>query len=109
MNSDRAHSKSFTVVFYGQQIFYRKTAQFCATRCEFRMAEIPSVSNGAQADENERKDAVLNPESLVLPLHHEATRNKIKGRVAHCKSSAVASAMLDQAAIFASRGISAPS
>src|SRR5439155_9240375 len=33
------------------------------------------------------------PESLVLPLHHEAMNEKIKARIAHCKSSAVAFAM----------------
>jgi hypothetical protein len=34
------------------------------------------------------------PESLVLPLHHEAMSEKIKARIAHCKSSAVALVML---------------
>jgi hypothetical protein len=33
-------------------------------------------------------------ESLVLPLHHEATSEKIKARIAHRKSSAVALVML---------------
>jgi hypothetical protein len=30
------------------------------------------------------------PESLVLPLHHEATSEKIKTDIPRCKSSAVA-------------------
>jgi hypothetical protein len=30
------------------------------------------------------------PESLVLPLHHEATREKIKTDISRCKSSAAA-------------------
>ena len=30
------------------------------------------------------------PESLVLPLHHEATREKIKTDTCRCKSSAIA-------------------
>src|SRR5438128_12060190 len=30
------------------------------------------------------------PESLVLPLHHEATSEKIKADLPHCKLSAVA-------------------
>ncbi len=33
------------------------------------------------------------PESPVLPLQHEATSEKIKARIAHCKSTAVAFAM----------------
>ncbi len=49
------------------------------------------------------------PESLVLPLHHEAMSEKIKARIAHCKSRAVAFVLIYETAIFASSRISAPS
>jgi hypothetical protein len=57
----------FTVVFYGLKLFLRKTAQFCATRCESEMAEAPSVRNSAQASENVRKNSFLNYKSATLP------------------------------------------
>src|SRR5262245_60350763 len=44
-----------------------KTAQFYATRCESRMTELPSVSNGVQRSENPRKNSFLNYKSAVLP------------------------------------------
>jgi hypothetical protein len=56
----------FTVVFYGAGSFLCKTAQFCATRRESEMAETPSIRNGAQARENERKNSFLNYKSVAL-------------------------------------------
>jgi hypothetical protein len=49
----------FTVIFYGQKIFWCKTAQFCARRRESEMTESPSFCNGAQARENKRKKLFL--------------------------------------------------
>jgi hypothetical protein len=46
--------------------FWCKTAQFCVTRRECQMAETPSVDNGAQADENPRKNSLLNYETVAL-------------------------------------------
>jgi len=47
------------VVFYVVKSFWCKTTQFCVTRPECEMAETPSVGNGAQADENPRKNVTL--------------------------------------------------
>ena len=57
---------SFTVVFYGGRIFCCKTAQFCVTRCECEMTEIPNIGNDAQADENPRENSLLNYKSVAL-------------------------------------------
>jgi hypothetical protein len=51
---------TFTVVFYGSAIFGCKRAQFCATQRESDMAETPSLRNGAQTLENERKNSFSN-------------------------------------------------
>jgi len=51
--------------FHGPKNFCCKTAQFCATRRESEMAEIPNVSNAAQRNENPRKHAFLNYKSKV--------------------------------------------
>jgi len=50
----------FHDLFYGLKIFGCKAAQFCATHCESGMPELPSVSNGVQASENQRKNSFLN-------------------------------------------------
>jgi hypothetical protein len=52
--------KLFTAFSYGLRNFCCKTAQVCATRREYEMAETPSVSNGAQRSENKRKNSLLN-------------------------------------------------
>src|SRR5207248_3738582 len=69
-----------------------------------------------QRVKNTRKTASLgleprqrDPESLVLPLHHEATSEKIKTDLPCCKSSRVALAMIQAAGVLAPSRISAPS
>jgi len=52
-------------LFYGLRNFCCKTAQVCATRREYEMAETPSVSNGAQRSENKRKNSFLNYDFLL--------------------------------------------
>src|SRR6516165_3356716 len=53
-------------------------------------AELPSVCGGIQSSETTCNSSGLNPESLVLALHHEATSGKIKIDAPCCKWSAVA-------------------
>ncbi|PYK24102.1 MAG: hypothetical protein DME59_14635, partial [Verrucomicrobia bacterium] len=62
----------FTVVFYGSAIFGCKTVQFCATRCKYGIAEIPSVRNAVRHCENERKNSFLNYESPALTAELQA-------------------------------------
>jgi hypothetical protein len=50
----------FTVIFYGLKVFCCKVTQFCVTQRECRMAETPSVRNGAQAGESARKNSFVN-------------------------------------------------
>jgi hypothetical protein len=69
-------SKFFTVVFYGLGNFGCKTAQFCVTQRECRMAELPSVRDDVQRSENERKNSFLNYESPALTA-------ELQARVAH--------------------------
>ena len=59
---------NFSGILYGPKIFTCKTAQFCATRRESEMAEIPGVRNGVQAGENERKNSFLNEKSVITIL-----------------------------------------
>jgi len=68
----RKPHRAFTLVFYGLKLFGRKTAQLSERHCECRMAETPSVSNGAQRCENERKNSVLNYESPALTAELQA-------------------------------------
>jgi hypothetical protein len=68
----RAREKTFTVFFYALKIFWCKIAQFSATRRESEMAETPSVRNGAQADENPRKNSFFNYESPALTAELQA-------------------------------------
>ena len=56
-----------TVIFYGLRNSNCKTAQFCATRCESEMAEIPGVRDPMQRGENGRKKPFLNYETVALP------------------------------------------
>jgi hypothetical protein len=56
----RARPNPFTVIFYGARIFWCKGAQSSETLRECEMAETPNVGNGAQADENPRKNSLLN-------------------------------------------------
>src|SRR5262249_48741904 len=49
------------------------------------------------------------PESLVLPLHHEAMREKIRGDSSRCKSQHARRGRIQATATFCSSSISAPS
>ena len=51
----RAREGLFTVVFYGPENSLCKTTKFHATPRNIKMAEMPSVRNSAQADENNAK------------------------------------------------------
>jgi hypothetical protein len=62
----------FTVVFYGLKTFSRKAAQFCATRCEYRILGIPSVCDAMQRSENARRNPFLNYESPALTAELQA-------------------------------------
>ena len=62
----------FTVIFYGLKIFYCKVTQLCVTQRECRMAETPSVRNGAQAGENARKNSFVDYESPALTAELQA-------------------------------------
>jgi hypothetical protein len=59
-------SEIFHGLFYGLRNFGCKMAQFYATRRKSDVAETPSVSNGAQAGENARKNSFLNYKSAAL-------------------------------------------
>lgn len=52
-------------------------------QCQFSLVLGISASLGVEPRQRD-------PESLVLPLHHEATNEKIKTDLSCCKSSAVA-------------------
>jgi hypothetical protein len=62
----------FTVVFYGLKFFYCKTAQFCVTRCECRMAKSPSIRDAVQSSEITRKNSFFNYESPALTAELQA-------------------------------------
>ena len=48
------------VVFYGVRNFDRNMSQLCATHCERRMVETPSVGNDVQCNEKLSKNSFLN-------------------------------------------------
>jgi len=61
VNGKESRSAEFFYgLFYGRENFGCKTAQFCATQRESDMAKTPSLRNGAQTLENERKNSLLN-------------------------------------------------
>ena len=66
----RKTAKLFYGLFYGRAKFCCKTAQFTATLCEYRIAEIRSIHNAVQHCENECKNSFFNYESPALPLSY---------------------------------------
>jgi hypothetical protein len=53
-------SLAFHGRFNGLRLSGCNIVQFCATQHESEMAEIPSVSNDAEAGENARRNSILN-------------------------------------------------
>src|SRR5206468_2309493 len=79
-------SQKFYGPFYGHAKFHCKTAQFCATRCKYGIAEIPSVRNAGRHCENERKRLFLNYESPALTAELQA--QSVEVRISLRKSDA---------------------
>ena len=67
----------FYGLFYGRAKFCCKSAQFCATRCKYGIAEIPSVRNAVRRCENERKKSFSNYESPAVTAELQAPSEEI--------------------------------